>query len=125
MSAMPAMQRKPTAASNNVFKTTDETGTAVFDNVPVNNYIIAVEESKNYMANQKALNLIGERTIQPSFTIFIELKPQILSFVELKLVDEGNYKIDKAMVTALLLSTTETAETDRNKFYLDHLLCLS
>lgn len=99
-----------------MFKTTDATGTAVFESVPINNYIIAVEESKNYLGTQKGLNLISERTIQPSFTVFIELKPQVSSFVEISLVDENRYKLEKAAVTAQMLTIDGMLESDRCLF---------
>ena len=107
---MPVKKRKQPSA---IVRTTDDQGAVVFENVPINNYVIMVEESRNFMGNNKLLNLISERTIQPSFSVFIELKPQISSFVELALSDEGGYKAENATVTALLLATTEIADTDR------------
>jgi hypothetical protein len=110
MSAAPQTRSK--LSSDIVFKLTNEEGAAVFDNVPINNYLICVEESKNYMGNEKGLNLISERTIQPEFSVFIELKPQISSFVEISFKDEEGRKIENAEVTALLLAVTEPIETD-------------
>jgi len=91
---------------------TNEEGAVVFENVPINNYIIAVEDSKNFMGNEKSLNLISERVIQPSFSIFIELKPQVYSFVELDIQDDRGYKPNNAAVSALLLNTTEPLDVD-------------
>ena len=68
------------------------------------------------MGNEKGLNLISERTIQPSFNVFIELKPQISSFIELSLLDDQDRKAENAEVTALLLAVTEPIETDSNTF---------
>lgn len=91
---------------------TDDTGTVVFANVPVNDYLISVEESKNYLPTEKRLDLIGERTIQPVFQVFIELKPQISSFVQVKLVDEDGKKVEGANVSALLLELLENVDID-------------
>ncbi len=98
-------------------KVTNEEGAVTFENVPINNYIISVEDSKNFMGNEKSLNLISERTIQPSFSLFIELKPQVYSFVELNLTDERGAKATQASVSAILLATNEMLEVDRITFF--------
>lgn len=92
---------------------TNDAGNVVFVNMPINNYVIAVEESKNYLPTEKRLELIGESTIQPAFQVFIELKPQISSFVQVKLVDEEGRKIEGAKVSALLIELSENTEIDR------------
>ena len=73
------------------------------------------------MGNEKGLNLISERTIQPSFNVFIELKPQISSFVELTLLNDQDKNAENAEVTAVLLAVTEPIETDSNTFLLLYL----
>ena len=82
--------------------------------MPMDNYIITVEESKNYQGSKKTLDLLNEKIIQPSFNLFIDLKPQYNSFVELTLENESGKKITQATVTAILLSTNEPIEVLRN-----------
>ena len=92
---------------------TSEDGSVVFDDVPLSNYVICVEDSKNFMGNEKLLDLTGEQVVQPSFNIFIEIKPQIHSFTEITLKNEEEQDVPKATVTALLLSISEPIEVDR------------
>jgi hypothetical protein len=92
---------------------TDESGTVIFVNVPINDYLISVEESKNFLPGEKRLDLIGERTIQPEFHQFIELKPQISSFAQIQLIDVDGRNVEGATVSALLLELSENLETDR------------
>ena len=94
-------------------KLTDDKGAVTFENVPINSYIISIEDSKNFMGSEKALNLISERTLQPSFTLYIELKPQVYSFVEVDLVDDRGFKPSQANVDVLLLQLSEPLEVDR------------
>ena len=85
----------------------------VFKNVPIDDYTIAVMDSKNYTGNRKRLDIIGERVVQPSFSIFIELKPQVCSFLELTFEDNEQNIISKASVNAILLATKEPIQIDR------------
>ena len=83
-------RQKPAKAQKIVptqMKTTGEDGSVAFANVPIDNYIISVEDSKNYMGNSKSLNLINERVVQESFCLYVELKPQICSFLEVTIQD--------------------------------------
>lgn len=96
---------------------TSEDGSVVFDDVPLSNYVISVEDSKNFMGSEKSLDLIGEQVVQPSFNIFIEVKPQIHSFAEIALRNDEDQPVSKATVTALLLSISEPIEVDRRVFY--------
>ena len=87
----------------------------VFENVPIDDYIITVEDSKNFMRNERTLELSNERVVQPSFNVFIELKSQTHSFFELTLLNEDDEEITKATVHARLLSPN--TEVSR-KFFL-------
>ena len=111
MSGIPTKAKKLVIKDS---KNTDDKGMVVFKDVPVNNYVICVDDSKNFMGNEKSLELIGEQVIQESFNLFIELKPQEHSFTEIVLQDEAGQNISQASVTALLLTTTEPLEVDRN-----------
>jgi hypothetical protein len=96
---------------------TNEDGSVIFENVPLSNYVICVEDSKNFMGNKKSLDLIGEQVVQPSFNIFIEIKPQVHSFTEITLKNEEEQNVSKATVTALLLSISEPIKVDRTLPY--------
>ena len=106
MSAVSVSTRKKNPAQA-LIQQTDITGHLEFANVPINNYLIRVEESKNFLGNEKMLNLIAERTIQPRFEVFIEIKPQTSSFVEVAVKNEENIELEEASVTALLLTSFE------------------
>ncbi len=112
MSALSGVSQSPSRAVEKKSVMTDESGTAMFEGVPFSNYLISVAESKSYMGNAKMLELIRERTIQPVFNVFIELKPQQASFVEVTLVNEEGAKLP-ASATALLLTPSEGLEADR------------
>ena len=90
----------------------------MFDNVPLSNYVICVKDSKNFMGNEKSLDVIGEQVVQPSFNIFIEIKPQVYSFTEIRLQNEEEQNISKATVTALLLSNKESIAVARTLLFL-------
>eukprot|EP00826_Nyctotherus_ovalis_P054316 TRINITY_DN7104_c0_g1_i7.p1 TRINITY_DN7104_c0_g1~~TRINITY_DN7104_c0_g1_i7.p1 ORF type:complete len:559 (-),score=139.57 TRINITY_DN7104_c0_g1_i7:123-1799(-) len=79
----------------------------------MDNYVIEVEESKNFQGNKKCLELLNERIVQPSFNVFIEVRPQSNSFVELVLEDTRKQRITHAIVTATLLATREPLEVHR------------
>lgn len=79
----------------------------------MDNYLITVEESKNYQGNSKSLELLNERIVQPLFTVFIEVKPQNNSFVEVAIEDCDEQRITNANVTAILLGTQEPLEVHR------------
>jgi hypothetical protein len=107
---MPAT-RRPRAGEQ--FLLTDDTGTVKFEHVPINNYLISVKESKTFLGGEKRLDLVGERTIQPEFNVFIELKPQIMSFLAVTVTDDETRIVDNAVVAALLLTTHDLTESDR------------
>jgi hypothetical protein len=100
-----------------IVRTTDEDSSVVFENVPIDDYIITVEDSKNFMGNGRTLELLNERVVQPSFNVFVELRPQVCSFLELSLLNENKEKITNAAVHAVLLPTD--SEVDR-KFNLSY-----
>ena len=110
-SAVSTMSKRPNGPVEKKSVMTDETGRALFEAVPFSNYLISVVESKSYMGNAKMLDLIRERTIQPVFNVFIELKPQQASFVEVTLLNDEGAKLPAA-ATALLLSPSEAIEAD-------------
>ena len=93
---------------------TDDTGMAMFEHVPINNYLISVQESKTFLGGEKRLDLVAERTIQPLFKVFIELKPQTSSFLAVTVFDEETRVVDNATVAALLLTTHDQSESDRS-----------
>ncbi len=92
---------------------TDESGTVVFENVPINDYVVRVEGSRSYLPSEKRLDLIAEKTVQPMFTVYVELKPQTSSFLEARVADSEGRPILDADVTAMLLGLTEKADIDR------------
>jgi len=93
----------------------------------MDNYIITVEESKNFQGNKESLDLLNERIVQPSFEVSIEVKPQTNSFVEFSIEDSKGQKITHATVTAVLLPTQEYVEVHRKLFlsFRIHILFIS
>lgn len=97
---------------------TTERGIATFNKIPVDNYIIQVEASKNYLDNSKELNLIAETTLQKEYQVFIDVKPQTSSFVSMSLFAEEGKIVEKANVTAMLIAK-ENPETESDTVLFD------
>jgi len=95
---------------------TNESGLAVFEKVPINNYEIYVKESKNFLNTKKVLNILGERTVQPVFNIFIGLQQQISSFLEVGIRDQQGNLLENVEVTALLLVSGDQVNAESTFF---------
>ena len=108
-----AIHKVTTATSNTIVRFTGESNSVIFTDVPMDNYFITIEDSKNYQGNMKSLELLNEQIIQPTFSLFIELKPQTNSFVALTLENEKGQKITHANVTAILLAAHDSVNTNR------------
>ena len=108
-----AIHKITSAVNNTIMRFTGESNSVIFTDVPIDNYFITVEDSKNYQGNMKSLELLNEQIIQPSFSLFIELKPQTNSFVELTLENEKGQKVTHANVTAILLAAHNSVNTNR------------
>ena len=110
---LPKTAVRDTSRMHEKCQITNENGMVTFQNVPINNYVIRVAESKRYLSAEKRLDLVSERTVQPTFDVFIELKPQTASFVEVRVLDQQGLRIEDANVTALLLEPEESIVPDR------------
>jgi len=102
-SAMPITRCRNSVQQLNILKT-DENGAVVFHGVAFNNYVIKVLESSNFGACEKRLDLINEKSNANTLTVYVELKPQKMSFINLKIIDNDKNLVKNANVIASLLN---------------------
>jgi len=90
--------------------------TCQFDNIPIQNYVIQIEESQNYEGFVKQFPISNDINFKKFYTVNIEINLQNKSFISVNLIDNQNSScLEKGNVYLIFLGNL----TEKNQCFFD------